>query len=266
MKLEHMTKRYFQPLMLAEAMHVRVSLCREYVEDLKWQMGQAASVPLLILSVTIGRLLRPFCILIQGGVNLTTSPVGTNLRVTCAGHFCHHTRATCCYRRDKLLNTHMSDETRSGHDVEASLAHWVSFGRKGNRPEIRATANTWNVEPFEQPQTAEWDQPIAKKDVLDLLMGFIPSAMEDKWFIYTEGPDDQGRGITHMHRSWTGQKCFELNFSLDRHHEKDGWKEDPRFVKITWAADVYAGEQDAKKTAADLCRWCLNMQLSAVAI
>ena len=38
--------------------------------------------------------------------------------------------------------------------------------------------------------------------------------MEEKWFIYADGPDALGTVVVHMHRSWTGFKTIEIKFKV----------------------------------------------------
>jgi len=34
--------------------------------------------------------------------------------------------------------------------------------------------------------------------------------MEDKWFVYADGPDAKGYITLHLHRSWTGIKVADI--------------------------------------------------------
>ena len=46
--------------------------------------------------------------------------------------------------------------------------------------------------------------------------------MDDKWYIYSEGPDQTGKLKVHFHRSWTGLKVAELFVVMDTKGEGAG--------------------------------------------
>jgi hypothetical protein len=45
--------------------------------------------------------------------------------------------------------------------------------------------------------------------------------MEDKWFVYADGPDDAGHARLHLHRSWTGSKVVELEIRTTGDEEEE---------------------------------------------
>lgn len=82
-----------------------------------------------------------------------------------------------------------------------------------------ANRSSWRKIPLALPsQRAKLkvDRTFADKDYNRLAQGLIPSAMEDKWFIFMEN------GILFFHRSWTGVCIYELHFN-DRHCIKEAW-------------------------------------------
>ena len=80
---------------------------------------------------------------------------------------------------------------------------------------VKATKDSWEI--IEMPKN-KVVLPINKKYSKDeynkIKQGFIPKVMEDRWFVYFE--DNK----LYMHRSWTGNCIYELNFSK----EKVGYK------------------------------------------
>jgi hypothetical protein len=148
-----------------------------------------------------------------------------------------------------------------------AIIHWSKFGRKGGPSTTRATAGDRQTEPFQKPVTSTWDQVIQRDDLPNILNGFVPEAMEDKWFIYAEGPDEQGNALLHMYRSWTGYKAAEVKLAIDL--DKDGKfaQRDAHFTAVTWEADnvrhVGQTEGKAKSMVVQVCNWCLGAKISS---
>lgn len=94
-----------------------------------------------------------------------------------------------------------------------------------------------------------------------LLNGFMAQEMEDKWIVYSEGPDTNGRAVVYMCRSWTGHTMIELELQIP----SDGEVGDARFVEIVWESsqERYRGqtEEGAKGLAKEVCRWCMDVIL-----
>ena len=145
--------------------------------------------------------------------------------------------------------------------TEASaIRRWSTFGQKGTPPTDRVTSAGRKLKPFDKPATATWDQVIPQLELPKLLLGFQPRAMEGKWVVYVDGPDAQGKGIVHMHRSWTGMKMFEARFSGQV--DEDGKAvEDARFTEITWESSHGVVEEKAKQWTREVCGWCMDMKM-----
>jgi hypothetical protein len=107
-----------------------------------------------------------------------------------------------------------------------ALAQWSSFGQAGRPSSIRVRASAWKTKPFKKAERAPWRVPVPADKLGTLLHGFRPEEMEDKWFVYADGPDAAGRAKLHMHRSWTGFKVAELDIRTvgNRKHETEDWK------------------------------------------
>lgn len=85
--------------------------------------------------------------------------------------------------------------------------------------------------------------------------------MEDKWFIYSEGPDHSGKLKVHFHRSWTGLKVAELFVVIDLRGEGAG-----KIVGIKWDGGKTTNGMDigeVKYTIEMVCRWVLRIDLEA---
>jgi hypothetical protein len=98
-----------------------------------------------------------------------------------------------------------------------------------------------------------------------LLNGFQPTAMEDKWFVYADGPDAQGNAILHMYRSWTGFKMAELKLVIELDEAGEFAEKDSYFTEITWESDTERmkgqTEEKAKTMVKEVCKWCMDIQL-----
>jgi len=99
-----------------------------------------------------------------------------------------------------------------------------------------------------------------------LLQGFKPREMEDKWFVYADGPDDDGLATMHFHRSWTGYKMTEISIQIGKSGAKD--KDDEgsiQITSITWEtggeAQRHPSENGAKETVESICKWILGVEL-----
>ncbi|OCK75496.1 hypothetical protein K432DRAFT_171114 [Lepidopterella palustris CBS 459.81] len=144
--------------------------------------------------------------------------------------------------------------------MSADLAHWSLYGQPGTQPARRVTATDWQVEPFLPSQigSAPWNVPLFPDQIKPLIAGFCPEAMEDKWFIYSEGPDAEGKLQLHFHRSWTGHKIFLLDIDLKREGSE-------HVVGITWNCSIEqtggTDEVDAKEIVGEVCRWVLGVKL-----
>ncbi|MEN1977482.1 hypothetical protein P4907_04105 [Escherichia coli] len=76
----------------------------------------------------------------------------------------------------------------------------------------KATKQSWhNLKAFTVDwQRVELNLTLDEAQMRNLEMGFIPPAMEYKWFIYFEN------NVLHLYRSWTGYKVAEVVFGKKR--------------------------------------------------
>lgn len=112
--------------------------------------------------------------------------------------------------------------------------------------------------------------------------------MEEKWFVYTEGPDEDGKGqgecVVNMVRSWTGNLLAKVKVLVPNgggvreevegenpfddppersERQEGGFCEEARFTEIVWEAsnERYRDqtEEGAKEMVRGVCEWCLGV-------
>jgi hypothetical protein len=143
---------------------------------------------------------------------------------------------------------------------------YILFGHPGALPDKRVTRKKWRpCSGFLVSTVVDWELPLEPDDVKRLTLGFCPREMEEKWFIYSEGPDAHGKMVVNMHRSWTGFQIIQLEVEVG---------EQSRIVRIRWESSVSrwgvnnpAPVNDAafpKDVAIELCRWLLKATIPLV--
>jgi hypothetical protein len=134
------------------------------------------------------------------------------------------------------------------------------YGQKGVPQPRRVFAAEWETKSFSRPLSAPWRGTLPASQLQRLLNGYCPSVMEEKWFVYADGPDAQGQCAVHMHRSWGGEKMFEMRVRTD------GSGRDAEVVEVVWESDPnllrWSSEEFAKATVLEVCNWVLDVQLN----
>ena len=157
----------------------------------------------------------------------------------------------------------MANDLNSGE--KNALLHWSLFGQKGEPSNRRVSSPEWKQTPFETPVTSKWDTTISHTELPKLLNGFKPRAMEDKWFVYADGPDAQGNAMVHMFRSWTGHRMAELKIKVPLNEDGEFEEGDAKVTEITWESNqkryTNQTEAGAKSMAEEVCRWVLDVKL-----
>jgi hypothetical protein len=126
----------------------------------------------------------------------------------------------------------------------------------------RVLASDMRTSPFPASpfvRTVPWKVFLPPTQVYSLVMGYTPTDMEDKWFIYSEGPDESGKLKVHFHRSWTGMKIATLFVVVDWKGEGAG-----TIVGLKWnGTDQTVGmeEEEAKYMVGMCCAWVLGVDL-----
>jgi len=126
----------------------------------------------------------------------------------------------------------------------------------------RVVASDMRTTPFPSSpfvKTAPWKVYLPPSQVYSLVMGYLPTDTDDKWFVYSEGPDGSGKLKVHFHRSWTGMKVATLFVVVDWKGEGAG-----TIVGIKWnGTDQTAGMdvEEAKYMVGMCCLWALGVEL-----
>jgi Zn-dependent metalloprotease len=163
----------------------------------------------------------------------------------------------------------MTEEEKPTTAVDTvSLFHHVEYGSKGVPPSKRVIGSDWldDEGPLLKPESAEWNQAVPHDEVEKLLNGFLARDMDDKWFVYTTGPDTQGKVVMHFHRSWTRVKIYEAVLVVPLEENGEVAKSEAHFSSISWTTDKekYNGKitpEEAKKTVKEIFRWCMDVVL-----
>ncbi|KAK7425288.1 hypothetical protein QQZ08_008185 [Neonectria magnoliae] len=179
-----------------------------------------------------------------------------------------------------------------------ATAHWEIYGQRGQRPPHRVAPWHWKNHPFVMPASDTWRVLMDSDQVAVLLLGFVPVPIEsltppsehfvpgettvtyimpgvvtegnpppteDKWFVYSEGPNHKGEVRVHMHRSLSGYKQVEL--LIDAGFEARGIRDEIASIKeITWETDPRRALKGmnfemAKEVAREVSERVLNVLL-----
>lgn len=121
-------------------------------------------------------------------------------------------------------------------DAQKPDSRFVKIGTSPARFLRRnAIASDWqNQELPDEHATLSLDLAYSADEMQRIRLGFIPSAMEEKWFIYFD------RDILYLHRSWTGICVFRVHFAP----EGDGWR--ATHAEANRDARQYGGTNDTE--------------------
>ncbi|KAI0451631.1 hypothetical protein F5B21DRAFT_378840 [Xylaria acuta] len=109
----------------------------------------------------------------------------------------------------------------------------------GERPQARAKASDLRrLISFERPQTSPWVVPLPEGAASKLLLGFRGSSMDDRYFVYANGPSPDGEVVVHIHRSWTGYALADIAIKIPRGRDggPDPEGDGAKIAKITYEA------------------------------
>ncbi|KAF2993039.1 hypothetical protein E8E13_000593 [Curvularia kusanoi] len=124
----------------------------------------------------------------------------------------------------------------------------------------RVCRNAHATSPFpHNTRIGPWNLFLPPTQVLALYTGFFPEEMADEWFVFSEGPDVNGKLKVHFHRAWTGLKVAELFVVMDLKGEGAG-----KVVGIKWNGSEQTsrmGEVEATETIRESCKKALGFQL-----
>ncbi|KAI1735357.1 hypothetical protein F4680DRAFT_435637 [Xylaria scruposa] len=109
----------------------------------------------------------------------------------------------------------------------------------GGQPQTRAQASDLRrLIPFERPHSSPWVVPLPEGAVSKLLLGFRGSSMDDRYFVYADGPSGDGEAVVHIHRSWTGYALAAITIKIPcgRDGQPDPDCDSSKITKITYEA------------------------------
>ncbi|MGQ3014494.1 MAG: hypothetical protein ACT6QS_12370 [Flavobacteriales bacterium] len=72
-----------------------------------------------------------------------------------------------------------------------------------------ATPDSWKHQPITMPKRVEAELHYTASQYEQLIQGYIPEVMEDRWFIYFD------EGFLHFHRSWTGFGIYKARLTKE---------------------------------------------------
>ena len=89
--------------------------------------------------------------------------------------------------------------------------------------------------------------------------------MEDKWFIYTDGPDARGSLVVHMFRSWTGFKNAEVKIKAPLSEEGVYEEKDWEITELIWESNEEKRrgltDEGAKTMVKEVLTWVLDVSV-----
>ena len=132
----------------------------------------------------------------------------------------------------------------------------------------RAVRNDWTVHPIVEPKTADWDVPLNEGMLERLLLGFVPTAMEEKWFVYADGQgldSADGELTLHFVRSWGCNEVARVKTVRERGDDVTDGMPAARFTGITWDQKTWkngnVNGRQTKEMVRDLCRLVMFVEL-----
>lgn len=92
--------------------------------------------------------------------------------------------------------------------VLAALRDWLARSTWADR--APACAADWDIHPLpKQRRKLLLDRTYDARAAARIAKGFVPAAMEQKWFAWFDGT------VLHLHRSWTGNCIYRVTFVPD---------------------------------------------------
>lgn len=157
--------------------------------------------------------------------------------------------------------------------TERDAASWSLFGRSGKYQQPKTTRASWTkASPFKSPVSTPWRVPLPTSQFVgNLIRGYRPLEMEDKWFVYADGPAVTASGsvvaTVNFHRSWTGDKVASAELELGEVEagqwtgEVVGLVYEKRDNGVEEEDDEEGAEAMAKFIVVEVCRHVLRVKL-----
>jgi hypothetical protein len=121
--------------------------------------------------------------------------------------------------------------------------------------------------PFEvPPATAEWGFAIPYDEYKNILQGFDPRSMDDKWSVVADTPDEQGNTIVHFYFGRENNEEVALTLTASKPDPAGSEaKEWGSITRIAWKEEMLGmpvlSEKGAKSKAINLCNYLLNCKI-----
>lgn len=145
-----------------------------------------------------------------------------------------------------------------------ALRDWASFGKPRESQLARVKRGDWKVESFSKPIITPWELSLPDDSVNKLLAGFLPKNMDDKWFVYTEGPDTEGNAVVHIIRSWTGFAIADVQLKLVMGDNGQPQDFGAKFTQLTWESDDERARlrtpERVKESVISVCKFQLGIK------
>jgi hypothetical protein len=109
---------------------------------------------------------------------------------------------------------------------------------------MSATRKSWNCTPFQAGDELPFVATFSQSEYARICEGFVPQAMEDKWFIYYEQPH------LFFHRSWTGQPVYRIKFVPSGSSYQ--------VEEAAWATELSRGHEDQLTYQSELLAFLIS--------
>ncbi|KAH6951767.1 hypothetical protein HG530_012245 [Fusarium avenaceum] len=133
----------------------------------------------------------------------------------------------------------------------------------------RVYGTSWNINKINNPESAKWNIRVPGPDMINLINGFAPRDMDDKWMCCTKGPDDEGNIVVRICRSWSSNEIIALKGRVDSDAHKNPrviGQKGGEILEIVWEPGKKGeyepmNEKRAKEFAIGFCKGLLKCEL-----
>jgi hypothetical protein len=121
--------------------------------------------------------------------------------------------------------------------------------------------------PFEvPPATASWGFAITHDEYNNIIQGFDPRSMDDKWTAVADTPDEQGNTIVHFYFGVRNREEVALTLTASKPDPAGLEAKDWGFITtIAWKVEMPGGtvitQKGAKSRTINLCNYLLNCRI-----
>jgi hypothetical protein len=156
----------------------------------------------------------------------------------------------------------MTEQPELTDAQRSALSHWSTYGAPSE-----AAAERWiptdderaKFVPMHLPLDAVFRSDFDPVQTSVMLRGVGWQEMENKWVVWSDDPDADGRLDIHLNRSWTGNEIVRARLQL----AADG---SSQLLRLTWESDAARikdmDQAVAWTTFVEVCRSTLGMKPS----